>query len=82
MACSTPHALSPDALSPHALSPCSLSPCTLSTDGLSENVLSCKKSSGVSPASLVNDVRNTVFDKLPLKISLCNACFSIYFLAH
>ena len=38
------------------------------------------KSSGASPVFLMNDVRNTVFDRLP--ISLCNACFSIYFLAH
>ena len=57
--CSILNALSPDALSLDALSPHALSPRTLSTDGLSEKV-------GTNPVFLINDVRNTIFDKLTL----------------
>ena len=40
------------------------------------------KSSGANPVLLMNDVRNTVFDRLRLKNPLVMLDFSIYFLAH
>ena len=40
------------------------------------------KSSEASLVSLMNYDRNTVVDRLPLEISLCSACFSMYILAH